>query len=74
MNDNKKQLCPNCKTGADSLKLDPNEPMVRIWNFITERLAQSMCLSKKINSIVKNIFLEVKSNGKQAAKHLCLIK
>ena len=23
MNDDKKQLCPNCKTGADALKLDP---------------------------------------------------
>ena len=27
MNDNKKQLCPNCKTGTDALKLDPHEPM-----------------------------------------------
>ena len=27
MNDDKKQLCPNCKTGADALKLDPHEPM-----------------------------------------------
>ena len=27
MNENKKQLCPNCKTGADALKLDPHEPM-----------------------------------------------
>ena len=26
MNENK-QLCPNCKTGADALKLDPKEPM-----------------------------------------------
>ena len=24
---NKKQLCPNCKTDADALKLDPHEPM-----------------------------------------------
>ena len=27
MNNKKKQLCPNCKTGADALKLDPHEPM-----------------------------------------------
>ena len=26
MNENK-QLCPNCKTGADALKLDRCEPM-----------------------------------------------
>ena len=24
---NKKQLCPNYKTGADALKLNPHEPM-----------------------------------------------
>ena len=26
MNENK-QLCPNCKTGAHALKLDPKEPI-----------------------------------------------
>ena len=33
MNDDKKQLCPNCKTGADALKLDPNEPMCPYMEF-----------------------------------------
>ena len=33
MNDNKKQLCPNCKTGADALKLDPHEPMCPYMEF-----------------------------------------
>ena len=32
MND-KKQVCPNCKTGADALKLDPNEPMCPYLEF-----------------------------------------
>ena len=32
MND-KKQLCPNCKTGADALKLDPTEPMCPYLEF-----------------------------------------
>ena len=33
MNEDKKQLCPNCKTGADVLKLDPNEPMCPYMEF-----------------------------------------
>ena len=33
MNDAKKQLCPNCKTGADALKLDPHEPMCLYMEF-----------------------------------------
>ena len=33
MNENKKQLCPNCKTGADALKLDPHEPMCPYMEF-----------------------------------------
>ena len=28
-----KQVCPNCKTGADALKLDPKEPMCPYMNF-----------------------------------------
>ena len=28
-----KLLCPNCKTGADALKLDPNEPMCPYMEF-----------------------------------------
>ena len=30
---NKKQLCPNCKTDADALKLDPHEPMCPYMNY-----------------------------------------
>ena len=33
MNENKKQLCPNCKTGADALKLDLHEPMCLYMEF-----------------------------------------
>ena len=33
MSEYKKQLCPNCKTGADALKLDPNEPMCPYMEF-----------------------------------------
>lgn len=35
MNDDKKQLCPNCKTGADALKLDPHEPMCPYMEFLS---------------------------------------
>ena len=30
MNENK-QLCPNCKTGADAMKLDPCEAYVSVF-------------------------------------------
>ncbi len=29
----KKQLCPHCKTGADAIKLDPYEPMCPYLEF-----------------------------------------
>ncbi len=51
MNDDKKQLCPKCKTGADALKLDPNEPMCPYMEFHSgQTCTKNMCLSKKITA------------------------
>ena len=47
MNDDKKQLCPNCKTGADALKLDPHEPMCPYMEFHKRADLHKICAYRK---------------------------
>ena len=39
-----KLLCPNCKTGADALKLDPNEPMCPYMEFHNSAMSDYVIL------------------------------
>ena len=74
MNDDKKQLCPNCKTGADILKLDPHEPMCPYMEFHNGQTCTKYVPIEKDKQHSQKYILEVKSNGEQAAKHLYFIR